>query len=93
MSFLKRQVQNFEDTFIHFSIFSMKNVSFLYSVQKKFFQKMTKIKMSVFRFYKKDMKIVAEKITVIDMVSFFNIFNKKMIFTFFPKKTKKVSEF
>jgi hypothetical protein len=36
---------------------------------------MTKIKMSDFNFYKKDMKITAEKISVIGMVLFFNIFD------------------
>ena len=48
--------------------------------------------MSVFRFYKKDMKITAEKIIVIGVVSFFNIL-KKNKFYIFSQKTKKVSKF
>jgi hypothetical protein len=39
------------------------------------------------------MKITAEKISVIGMVLFFNIFDWKVIFIIFPKKTKKVSDF
>jgi len=54
---------------------------------------MTFLKMSLFRFYKKDTKITAEKIMVIVMVSFFNIFLNCMFFTFFSKKTKKVNYF
>jgi len=54
---------------------------------------MTFLKMSLFRFYKKDMKIAAKKIMVIVMVSFFNIFFLNIFFYIFSKKTKKVNYF